>query len=375
MAEKVRVREITPEEGNRLLRTVRRSSGSVVTWRRSQMILLSAQGMDVVQIAKVAFTSEDRVREVIHNFNADGFDSLYPRYSGGRPPTFTLPQRQEIKRIALSRPQDHRLPFSTWSLAKLADFLVAEGVVEDISHEGLRVLLREEGVSFQRIKTWKLSNDPDFEAKKNRVLELYAIADGTAKPRRGDPTVVFCMDEFGPLNLQPHPGRHWAPVGTDDPGRPRRRRRRATYKRPHGVRHLLAGYDLNRDRLYGHVKAKKGRTEFLEFVRYLRSLYPPEVRIAIVLDNFGPHLSTQKDPRVGEWAATNNVELAYVPFYASWLNRIEAQFTALRYFCIDGTDHENHRQQASMIRRYILWRNRNKEDERLRQLVMRANVA
>jgi hypothetical protein len=46
------------------------------------MVLLSAQGMDVPQIAKVAFTSQDRVRAVIHNFNDDGFDSLYPRYSG-----------------------------------------------------------------------------------------------------------------------------------------------------------------------------------------------------------------------------------------------------------------------------------------------------
>ena len=91
MAERVRVREISNEEGNRLLRIVRRSSGSVVTWRRAQMVLLSAQGMDVAQIAKVAFTSLDRVREVIHNFNEDGFDSLYPKYAGGRPPTFTLP--------------------------------------------------------------------------------------------------------------------------------------------------------------------------------------------------------------------------------------------------------------------------------------------
>src|SRR5450631_6356 len=80
------------------------------------MILLSAQGMDVGQIATVAFTSEDRVRAVIHNFNADGFDSLYPRYAGGRPPTFSLPQRQEIKKVALSRPADHGLPFSRWSL-------------------------------------------------------------------------------------------------------------------------------------------------------------------------------------------------------------------------------------------------------------------
>jgi hypothetical protein len=60
------------------------------------------------------------------------------------------------KALALSRPHDHDLPFSTWSLHKLADFLVAE-VVEDISHEGLRELLGEAGVSFQRLKTWKRS--------------------------------------------------------------------------------------------------------------------------------------------------------------------------------------------------------------------------
>ena len=48
----------------------------MVTWRRAQMVLLSAQGVDVPAIARVAFTSEDRVRDVIRNFNADGFGSL-----------------------------------------------------------------------------------------------------------------------------------------------------------------------------------------------------------------------------------------------------------------------------------------------------------
>ena len=231
------------------------------------------------------------------------------------------------------------------------------------------------------MKTWKTSTDPDYEAKKNRVLELYAIADGKWPPGAGDPAVVFCMDEFGPLNLQPHPGRQWAPIATQpgavtptDPGRgtPRRRRRRATYKRPHGVRHLLAGYDLSTDRLYGHVVKRKGRSEFLAFCRYLRSMYPPEVRIAIVLDNFSPHLSTKIDSRVGDWATANNVELAYVPFYGSWLNRIEAQFTTLRYFALDGTDHPSHGEQASMIRRYIIWRNTHATDPRLRKVVKRA---
>src|SRR3954452_7057922 len=148
MAERVRVRELSNDEGRRLLQIVRRSSGSVVTWRRAQMVLLSAQGMDPGGIAKVTFTSADRVRDVIHNFDKDGFDSLRPKYAGGRPPKFDLRQRAEIKKIALSRPAGHGLPFSTWSLSKLADFLVAEGVVEDISHEGLRAILRAEEISF-----------------------------------------------------------------------------------------------------------------------------------------------------------------------------------------------------------------------------------
>ncbi|UZG55512.1 IS630 family transposase [Rhodococcus opacus] len=377
MAERVRVREIDDDEGRRLLRIVRRGSGSVVTWRRAQMILLSAQRMPVAKIAEITFTSADRVRDVIHNFNRDGFASLYPKYKGGRPETFTLPERREIKKIAKSTPTEHDLPFSTWSLSKLADFLVAEGVVDDISHEGLRVLLREEGVSFQKVKTWKASRDPDYAVKKARVEHLYAIADREVVPEPGEPGVVFCLDEFGPLNLQPHPGRQWAERGGrhKDAEREPRRRRRATYNRLHGVRHLFAAYDLATDRLYGHVKDTKTRTQFLTFCRYLRSLYPAGVRLAIVCDNFSPHLTTKRCRRVANWAEANNVEIAYTPTNSSWLNRIEAQFTALRYFALDGTDHASHREQASMIRRYIIWRNKHAADERLREIVNKANVA
>jgi transposase len=377
VTERLRIREIDDDEGRRLLRIVRRGTGSVVTWRRAQMVLLSAQGMDVAAIAKVAFTSEDRVRDVIGNFNADGFSSLYPNYKGGRPPKFTLPQRREIKKIAKSRPADHDLPFSAWSLAKLADFLVAEGVVEDISHEGLRTLLREEGVTFQRLKTWKVSKDPHYAAKKARIEYLYAIADHAATPDPGDPEVIFCVDEFGPLNLQPRPGRQWAAISgkNKEPGRGPRRRLRATYTRTAGVRHLVAAYELGEDKLYGHIKPRKTRARFLEFCHYLRSLYPPPVRIAIICDNFSPHLTTRKDQRVGQWAAASNAEIAYTPANASWLNRIEAQFTALRYFALDGTDHASHREQGSMIRRYIIWRNNHAYDERLRRIVDRANVA
>ena len=361
MAARVELREISNEEGNRLLRMIRRTSGSIVTWRRAQIVLLAAQRMPPTKIAQVVFSDPDTVREVIHNFNRDSFDALYPRYRGGRPRTFTLPQRQAIKRIALAVPTDLGQPFATWSLAKLADYLVAEEVVDDISHEGLRQLLREEGVSFQAVRSWKRSNDPAFEAKKNRILELYAIADGLAEPGPGDPTVVICLDEFGPLNLQPQSGgKAWAP-------RAKPRRIRATYTRPDGVRHLLCALDVGDDLFSGQIEERKTRVEFLTYCDQVRGRYPAATRVAFILDNFSAH----KGADIYAWADSNNVELAYTPHYASWLNRIEPQFKGLRYFCLDGTDHPDHDTQARLILDYIDWRNAHRDDPKLRHLTRR----
>jgi hypothetical protein len=154
-------------------------------------------------------------------------------------------------------------------------------VVDDISLEGLRSLLAEEGVSFQRLKIWKTSTDPDFEPKKDRRLELYALTDGERPRRPGDPDG----------------GRHGPPAGS------------RTASPTASTRHL------------------------------------------------------------------HPVELAYTPRNASWLNRIEAQFTALRYFTLDGTDHASHDEQSRMIRRYIVWRNRHANDQQLQEIINRANVA
>ena len=167
-------------------------------------------------------------------------------------------------------------------------------MVDDISNEGLRVLLRQE------------------------------VADRDVAPDAGDPEIVFCVGEFGPLNLQPRPGRHWAAISgkNKEPGRAPRPRLRATYTRTAGVRHLFAAYERGQDKLYGHIKPRTTRTRFPEFCRYLRSLYPPAARIAIICDNFSPHLSTAKDARVGTWATANNAEIAYTPTNSPWLNRI-----------------------------------------------------
>ena len=65
---------------------------------------------------------------------------------------------------------------------------------------------------------------------------LYAIADREVIPEEGEPEVIFCMDEFGPLNLQPRPGRQWAAVSgkNKEPDREPRPRMRATTPAPKG---------------------------------------------------------------------------------------------------------------------------------------------
>jgi hypothetical protein len=87
----VRVREIDDDDGQRLLRIIRRGSGSVVTSRRAQVVVLSAQGMAVTKIAEGTFTSPDQVREV---GTADERGGCRP----GRPLPGTTPQVSATKR-------------------------------------------------------------------------------------------------------------------------------------------------------------------------------------------------------------------------------------------------------------------------------------
>ena len=56
------------------------------------------------------------------------------------------------------------------------------------------------------------------------------------------------------------------------------------------------------------------------------------------MDNFSPH----RHPDVRTWTTENQVELVFLPTYRSWRNWIEAQFAALRYFALNGTDHRSH---------------------------------
>jgi transposase len=334
-------RPVTMAEGRRLQR-IGRTAKDPVRLRRAIVVLMSAQGQSVPDIAHLLDCSPGYVRGVIHAFNESGFAALDPKWSGGRPKTISEAARRRICLIARCCPRDLGLAFGTWSLAKLADYLAGTGLVA--SREAIRQILHAGGVRWQATKTWKASTDPDFIGKMRRVLGLYdhPPADGR----------VICADEFGPLNLQPRPGRAWRPAGHPA-------RLRATYTRTGGVRHMLAALDLASGQVIYRIRARKRWREFLAFLKLVRQRWPAQT-LYLVVDNFSPH----KHPQVTGWAGENSVELVFLPTYASWLNWIESEFSALRYFALGGTDHRTHTEQGDAIARYMRWRNARAQPKR-----------
>lgn len=331
------VRDLSMDEGQKLSR-ITRTAKNPVRLRRAIVVLMSGQGQTVADIVASLQVSEDYVRDVIHAFNERGFAALDPKPRGGRPRKIGEQLRTWICTIARTSPSSWGLHgFSTWSLSKLRELLLAEGIVEEISRETLRRILKQGGVSWQTTTTWKASTDRDFIAKMRRVLDLY-----DHPPEDGR---VVCVDEFGPLNLQPRTGKAWRPAR-------RPRRLRATYHRNDGVMHMIAALDLASGKLFYRIRSRKRAVEFLAFLKALRARWPGE-KLYIVCDNFSPH----RHRSVTAWCAANNVELVFLPTYGSWLNWIEAEFASLRYFALNGTDHRSHAEQNAAIAAFVRWRN------------------
>ncbi|MFD8440736.1 IS630 family transposase [Streptomyces microflavus] len=339
MAEPVRVRRLTDQEGQRLQLIVRRGSTSSVRYRRAMMLLASAGGNRVPVIAQLVQADEDTVRDVIHRFNEIGLACLDPRWAGGRPRLLSTDDEDFVVQTATTRPTKLGQPFTRWSLRKLATYLrEVHGRTIRIGREALRRLLARRGVTFQRTKTWKESPAPDREAKLDRIEE-----DLERFPDR-----VFAFGEFGPLGIQPTAGSGWANQGRPD-------RVPATYHRTHGVRYFHGCYSVGSDTLWGINRRKKGAVNTLAALKPIRAARPDGAPIYVIMDN----LSAHKGSDIRRWAGMNKVELYFTPTYASWANPIEAHFGPLRQFTIANSNYSNHTVQTRALHAYLRWRNAN----------------
>ena len=339
MAEPVRARRLSDEEGRRLQQIVRRGKHGSVRVRRAMIIMASASGTPAPAIARLVAADEDTVRDVIHLFNQKGLAALDPRWAGGRPRLISDEDIRFIVMTATARPEKLGLPFTHWSLRKLAGYLAGNTArTVAIGRERLRQILHERGISFQRTRTWKESADPDKEAKLDRIEYVTSHF----------PDRCFAFDQFGPLSIRPCHGSSWALK--NKPGR-----LPATYRRTHGIRYFHGCYSLGDDQLRGVTRRRKGGDHTLAALTSIRAARPEGYRLYVIPGN----LSANKTPAIRSWAERNHVELCFTPTNASWANPIEAQFGPLRTFVMGGSDHPNHVVLARKLQDYLRWRNAN----------------
>ena len=326
-----------------LQRIVRRGGGkstsSHVKWRRAVVVHASAGGNTVQAIASLAATSEDRVREMIHRFNEMGLRSLDPQWAGGRPRQITTDDETFIVETATTRPEKLGQPFTRWSIRKLVAYLADNEVrVVEIGRERLRQVLVDNEITFQRTKTWKESNDPDRDAKLDRIEHVVE--------HHSDRT--FAFDEFGPLAIRPVGGSCWAP-------KKQPQRQPANYHKTHGVRQFHGCYSVGDDELWGVVRERKSAANTLKALKSIRKRRRDGEWIYVILDN----LSAHKGATIRDWADKNNVELGFTPTYSSWANPIEAHFGPLREFVLNNSNHPNHVVLTRRLHDHLRWRNAN----------------
>jgi transposase len=292
MAEPVRARRLSDQEGQRLQQIVRRGKHESVRVRRAVIIMASASGVLVPAIARLVAADEDTARNVIHAFNAKGLAALDPQWAGGRPRLIGDEDVEVIVTAARTRPEKLGRPFTRWSLRKLADYLAGLDRPVRIGRERLRQVLHARGISFQRTRTWKGSRDPDRDAKLDRIEYVTSHY----------PDRCFAFDQFGPLSIRPCHGTCWAP-------RKHPARLRATYHRTHGIRYFHGCYGIGDDQLWGVTREHKGAGHTLAALKSIRAARPGGYRLFVIMDN----LSANKTPAIRSWAKRRTSSCASRP--------------------------------------------------------------
>jgi len=137
--------------------------------QRAHIILLAAEkGLVASQIAEIVRLSEESVRKWLKRYQAEGIEGLKDNPRPGMEPSVTKEYRTKLVNAVRRRPRSMGLPFSMWTLQRLADYLAEETGLR-VSYETVRRYLAREGIVMSRPQHKVSSPDPDYEVKKRRL--------------------------------------------------------------------------------------------------------------------------------------------------------------------------------------------------------------
>jgi len=270
--------------------------------QRCRVILEAAKGQQDKEIAQSMEINPKTVALWRQRFFKEGPDCLWEVAAGrGRKPQFSGDKIEDIIQATLqSRPAGA----TQWSCRTMAE-------QQGVSKATISRIWQSHGLKPHRTKAFKLSRDPKFLEKLTDVVGLYL--------NPPDKALVLCVDEMSQIQA----------LDRTQPGLPFKKGRCGTmthdYKR-HGTTTLFAAIEVAQGKVVGQCFARHRHQEFIKFLKRLDAEFPLEMKLHLVMDNYGTH----KHPRVQSWLQRHPRFVPhFVPTSSSWLNLVERWFGEL----------------------------------------------
>ena len=300
--------------------------------QRARIVLEAAQGRTDKAIAEMVGLGRRAVGRWRRRFaekRCAGIEKDLPR--SGRKPV----KRDKMTRLIISTTTQQKPPGAThWSVRTLASHL-------GINREMVRRVWNAAGLKPHLVRTFKLSNDPQFAEKVVDVVGLYLNPPEHA--------LVMCVDEKSQIQA----------LDRTQPGLPIKKGRCGTmthdYKR-YGTTTLFAALNLADGRVIGSCMPRHRHQEWLSFLRQVDRQTPKGLDLHLILDNYQTH----KHPKVKQWLEKHpRFQMHFIPTSSSWLNLVERVFSDLTEKCIRRGAFRSVEQLIAAIDDYLEHRNNN----------------
>lgn len=281
----------------------RRSRSTTIGMRdreRADIILLRLDGLGVEAIAERLATTAKRVSLWSGRFAASGLDGLADRPGRGRKASIPAAKVARVVTEA-TRPPQGKTRWSVRSMSRHAG----------ISASSVQRIWSKNGLKPHRVKTFKLSNDPQFEEKFWDVIGLYL--DPPAK------ALVLCCDEKSQCQALER-----TQLGL--PLAPKRPRTMTHDYIRHGTITLFAALNQLTGTLIARTETSHTHVEWLRFLKQIDRETPRDLDLHLIADNYATH----KHPKVRAWLQRHpRFTMHFTPTSSSWLNLVERFFADL----------------------------------------------
>jgi transposase len=292
---------VTPTDREELQRWLRAGTTRQSLATRAKIVLLSSEGMSGAAIAKKLNVTRPTVYKWRSRYQELGLAGLPDHGRAGRPRKMTQAKAKEILRLTTER-NPHEA--THWSVRLMAEYA-------GVSTWQVRQVWKAADLRPHRLKTFKISNDPQFAEKVVDIVGLYMSPPTNA--------IVLSVDEKTQIQAL----NRTQPMLPLRPGQIERRTH--DYTR-HGTASLYAAMDITTGQVIGRVTKRHRAKEFLDFLRQVESAVPDHMDLHIILDNS----STHKTKEVTQFLAKRpRILLHFTPTSASWLNAVEGWFGQL----------------------------------------------